>query len=72
MKKIDVIPTAEAIEAAAVDLRKTADSLERIAQKMRDTGDISYAGEATSILAAVPIQCRIDLFVTRPLRALML
>lgn len=36
---------------------------------MRETGDLTYAGEAASTVAQVVGQCRLDLFVVRPLRA---
>jgi hypothetical protein len=61
--------TAEAIEAAADRLARTAADVRRIAQRMRDSGDLTYAGEAASAVAQVVGQCRLDLFVIRPLRA---
>lgn len=61
--------TAEAIEAAADRLEGTAGDMRRIAKRMRETKDLTYAGEAISVVAAVVGQCRLDLFVVRPLRA---
>lgn len=68
--KIDVEPTAAGIEEAARRLRQAADELDRVATRMREKQDLSYAAEAVSTLVNVPQLARIDLLVTRPLRAL--
>lgn len=62
--------TSKALEAAADHLDDAARDVRRIAKRMVDTGDLSYAGEAASTIAQVMGQCRLDLFVVRPLRAL--
>ena len=62
--------TADAIEAAADRMADAANGLRSIAKRMRSTGDLTYAGEAVSIVAQLPGQCRLDLFVIRPLRAI--
>jgi signal transduction histidine kinase len=61
--------TAEALEAAADRLDGAAQDVRRLAKRMRETGDLTYAGEAASVVAQVVGQCRLDLFVIRPLRA---
>ena len=61
--------TAEALEAAADRLEGAAQDVRRTATLMRETGDLTYAGEAISTVAQVVGQCRLDLFVVRPLRA---
>lgn len=63
--------TAKAIEEAADRLEEAARDVRRSAKRMVDTGDLTYAGEAASTVAHVISQCRLDLFVVRPLRALM-
>lgn len=62
--------TADAIEAAADRMEAAAGELRRIAQRMQKAGDLTYAGEAISVVAQLPAQCRLDLFVVRPLRAI--
>ncbi len=62
--------TADAIEAAADRMQDAANCVRRIAARMRETKDLTYAGEAVSHIAQLPMQCRLDLFVIRPLRAL--
>lgn len=66
---MDVEPTAETIDAAAKMFRQTADALDRIAEKMRDRKDLSYAAEAVSEMLYTLQNSRIDLLVTRPIRA---
>lgn len=61
--------TADALEAAANQLVRAAGEVRRTAKRMRETGDLTYAGEAISTVAQVVGQCRLDLFVVRPLRA---
>jgi hypothetical protein len=67
---IDVEPTANIIDAAAVNLRIAAKNLDSIAARMRERNDLSYASEATSELLNVLQNARMDLLVTRPIRAL--
>jgi len=67
---IDVEPTAQVIDTAAERFRQTADELNRLASRMREKNDLTYAAEAmTTIMNAVQ-NCRMDLLVTRPIRAL--
>jgi len=66
---MDVEPTAETIDAAAKRFRQTADALDRIAERMRDRKDLSYAAEAVSEMLNTLQNSRIDLLVTRPIRA---
>lgn len=61
--------TADALDAAADQLVRAAEDVRRTAKRMRETGDLTYAGEAISTVAQVVGQCRLDLFVIRPLRA---
>ena len=61
--------TADAIDAAADRVADASAALRRTAKRMRESGDLSYAGEAVSVVAQLPMQCRLDLFVIRPLRA---
>lgn len=66
----DVEPTAQVIDAAANRLRQSADDLDRIAARMREQKDLTYAAEATSCLLNALQNCRMDLLVTRPIRAI--
>jgi hypothetical protein len=66
---IDVDPTAAAIDVAANNFRYVADRLESIATKMRERNDITYASEAVSEIVNAISNSRIDLLVTRPIRA---
>ena len=66
---MDVEPTAETIDAAANRFRQTAESLDRIAARMREKNDISYAAEALSEMLNTLQNARLDLLVTRPIRA---
>lgn len=61
--------TADALDAAANRLENAAQDVRRLAQQMRETRDLTYAGEAASTVAQVVGQCRLDLFVLRPLRS---
>jgi hypothetical protein len=64
-----VADTADALEAAADRLASAANDVRSLAKRMRATGDLTYAGEAASTVAQVVGQCRLDLFVIRPLRS---
>jgi len=68
---VDVEPTAEIIDKAASELERAAGELRRKAAAMREKGDIEYASEAISTLVNLWPNLRIDLLVTRPIRALM-
>jgi hypothetical protein len=70
MIKIDVEPTAEAIEQAAAHYDYLAAQLRSIATTMRDRTDLSYAADAVSAIVQSPMQARIDLIASRPVRAL--
>ncbi len=62
--------TADAIEAAADRVADASEALRRTAKRMRESGALSDAGEAVSVVAQLPMQCRLDLFVIRPIRAI--
>lgn len=62
--------TAQIIDEAAKILRDRAAELDRIAERMRSRNDLTYAAEALSVIVQLAMQCRTDLLVTRPLRAL--
>lgn len=68
---IEVEPTAEVIDGAAEVLEHTAKNLRARAAKMRSDGDITHASEAVNALANIWANVRLDLLVTRPLRAAM-
>ena len=67
---IDVEPTAQVIDTAAERFRQTADELNRLASRMRERNDLTYSSEAMMAILNVLQNCRLDLLVTRPIRAL--
>jgi hypothetical protein len=70
MSELNVLPTVESIEEAANNLQRSSNELFRIAKLMQERNDISYAGEAMSVMTNLFNGCRVDLLVTRPIRAL--
>ena len=69
---IDVEPTAQIIDQAAEQLIKAAEELIRVSSRMRDTKDLSYASEALMVIMNSAQNARVDLLITRPIRALSL
>lgn len=67
---IDVEPTAQTIDAAAERFRQAADELNRLAGRMRERNDLTYSSEALMAILNAMQNARIDLLVTRPIRAL--
>jgi hypothetical protein len=67
--KPDVEQTAQAIEQAAQRFQQAAGDLERLAAKLRERGDLNLASEALMTSLNVMQSARLDLLVTRPLRA---
>ena len=70
MKNPEVEPTAMKIDDIAITLRKYSTDCERIAKKMRETKDLSYAGEILNLVFNLLMNLRLDLMVTRPIRSL--
>lgn len=66
----DVDETAKVIDGAIKSLGDASRELDLLARKMRERNDLSYASEAVTIIASIPIQVRLDLLVTRPIREL--
>ena len=69
MKTPDVKPTVEVIRKMAKTFRQEADELDSIANQMEDSGDITYAGEALNVYRNLGANVRIDLLLSRPIRA---
>lgn len=67
---VNVEPTAEVIEEMAGVLEARANDLRNLAKSMRETNDLGYAAEAVSVIKNLTSNLRLDLLVTRPLRAL--
>lgn len=65
----DVTSLASALDAAADRLEDAAQQVRRHAEMMRKDNDVTRAAEAASTIAQSFGQCRLDLFVTRSLRA---
>jgi hypothetical protein len=68
---MDVEPTAQIIDDAAEALERAAKDLRHRAVKMRADGDITHTAEAVSTIVNIFANIRLDLLVTRPLRAAM-
>ena len=66
---MDTKETVELIREMAVTLKSYADQFERTATRMQETGDLSYAGEIAGGVANLIQNLRLDLIVTRPIRA---
>ena len=66
---INPAPTVEVIDAMASRLRDSAKELERLAARMRDTNDLELAGDAANVIANLLPNLRLDLLVTRPIKA---
>ena len=67
--RTDVEPTAEAIESAAKVLEHASANLRRLSARMRETGDLTIASEAMGCIQNMWHNMRLDLLITRPLRA---
>ena len=67
---IDVEPTAKTICSASERIRECADHLDGIAKNMREKNDLTYAAEAVTEIVNTFSNLRLDLLVTRPIRAL--
>lgn len=65
----NAVPTAEVIESMAARLLDGAKELERLAARMRESEDLELAGAAANVIANLMPNLRLDLLVTRPLRA---
>lgn len=65
----DATMTIGAIEHAAAAMEDAARELRTQARLMKEDGDLTRAAEAVRVIAGAAGQCRIDLLVTRPLRA---
>lgn len=65
----DTVMTVGALDGAADILERAAKDVRIQAEAMRKDGDLTRAGEAASTIAQAMAQCRLDLFVIRPLRA---
>lgn len=68
---MDVRPTVDAIARAADVLEDAAKKLRIAAARMEETNDLTYVSEAMSAVINAWPNMRLDLFVTRPLRAAM-
>lgn len=66
---INEVPTAEVIESMASRLHDSAKVLESLAKRMRETKDLELAGDAANVIANLMPNLRLDLLVTRPLKA---
>ena len=66
---MDIGSTVDAITEAAKEFRNTADKLDKIAQSMSKKVDLSYTAEAIIVMTNALNVARIDLLVTRPIRA---
>lgn len=66
----NVEPTAEVIDNMAEELEVRAKELREHAANLRSSGDFDYAAEALATVGRVTTNLRIDLLLTRPIRAI--
>lgn len=64
------VMTVRAIEAAADTMEETAARIRRIAKEMSESGDLTCASDVINAVTDMIPNLRLDLMVTRPLRAL--
>lgn len=67
--KVDVEPTATAIDDMAGHLEASAERLRHVSRAMREDGDLTRAADAASAIATLLPRLRLDLLIVRPLRA---
>jgi hypothetical protein len=67
---MDVEPTAQIIDWMATRFRNSANELDRIANRMREKNDLTCASEALSEVINAIHNSRLDLLVSRPIRAM--
>jgi hypothetical protein len=67
---MDTKPTEETMREMADRMRYYADEVDRCADKLEKSGDFHYAAEAISCITNMMTNIRIDLLVTRPIRAM--
>jgi hypothetical protein len=68
---VNVEPTAQTIDKAAEEFRQAAKTLDIIASLMRERHDLTYSSEALMTMLNTLQNSRIDLLITRPIRALV-
>lgn len=61
-------PTSEVIRQAAKTIEEYSKRMNKLADDMDRTEDLSYCGEALSMVINMLSNIRIDLFSTRPIR----
>lgn len=69
MMNVDASSTVEAVEAMARRLREGAMELEALAAKLKSAQDVELAAEAVAVVVNLVPNLRLDLLVTRPLKA---
>lgn len=69
MMNVDTSSTVEAVEAMARRLREGAMELEALAAKLKSAQDVELAAEAVAVVVNLVPNLRLDLLVTRPLKA---
>lgn len=66
---VDASSTVEAVEAMVRRLREGAMELEALAAKLKSAQDVELAAEAVAVVVNLVPNLRLDLLVTRPLKA---
>lgn len=69
MSAADTTYLVEAMERAATKLEEAAAELRYIATMCGEKGDVSRAVDAISLIAHIPVKCRIDTFAGRAIQA---
>lgn len=66
---MDINQLAETVDSMAQRLKDAAKELEKVATQMRESEDPTLASEAMCVISNVVPNLRLDLLVTRSLRA---
>lgn len=61
--------TSEVFDSAISRLESSILELNRLKEQMISQNDLTYVSQAVNEISNIPQACRLDLFVTRPLRA---
>ena len=70
MREIDVTPTCQVIDQMIVNLEATAQELKRYRMTISEKNDLTYVAEVSNCITSCLGNLRLDLLITRPLRAL--
>jgi hypothetical protein len=70
MKTVSVTNTAVLLDEMASKMRSAADEMESLAKRMKTENDITLAAEGANVISNLFPNLRLDLLVSRPIRAM--